>query len=399
MPVAEPVRPEGAHLVLEFGQPGQVPHLALRIERRHRLGPQPFAARRVDRRSPARSSSTCRSISLTRSPPWLTSATTASASNSWNAATAARAQTSGGAGFSERSPAPPRPSSHVAATTMPQASEVLLPGHRRIDGDDDALRAPAVASSRSASSSLRVHSASGRSSISSPSSSCRPRCVPCDSARRSRSRKPGARLSALSAVRHPRHRRQRIGQQPLHQPRRARRRRRHLPRPCRRAAARTAACPRPLPRAAICRPRRTRPAANCGPRNRSGSRARHQLRLVAVRPEQRVAAPVEVRAFVVADEWPAGRFRPRPSPPAPVPSSRRPARSARRDPGSAARARTHSAPARVLPEPRPPRISQVVQSPSGGSCSGRAQLGQSNTGVSTSSVAEPATNAVAVTLS
>ena len=30
-------------------------------------------------------------------------------------------------------------------------------------------------------------------------------------------------------------------------------------------------------------------------------------------------------------------------------------------------ARTHSAPARVLPAPRPPRTTQVVQSPSGGS--------------------------------
>src|SRR5690606_1523882 len=41
------------------------------------------------------------------------------------------------------------------------------------------------------------------------------------------------------------------------------------------------------------------------------------------------------------------------------------------------RLRTHSAPARVLPEPRPPRISQVVQSPRGGSWASRAQSGQS----------------------
>jgi hypothetical protein len=32
--------------------------------------------------------------------------------------------------------------------------------------------------------------------------------------------------------------------------------------------------------------------------------------------------------------------------------------------------RTHSAPARVLPEPRPPMSNQVVQSPPGGHCFG-----------------------------
>jgi hypothetical protein len=37
----------------------------------------------------------------------------------------------------------------------------------------------------------------------------------------------------------------------------------------------------------------------------------------------------------------------------------------------------HSAPARVLPAPRPPRKSQVRQSPSGGFCSARAQKLQS----------------------
>lgn len=38
--------------------------------------------------------------------------------------------------------------------------------------------------------------------------------------------------------------------------------------------------------------------------------------------------------------------------------------------------RTHSAPARVLPKPRPAQISQIRHSPSGGSCSGRAHIGQ-----------------------
>ena len=59
--------------------------------------------------------------------------------------------------------------------------------------------------------------------------------------------------------------------------------------------------------------------------------------------------------------------------------------------GFLARALTHSAPARVLPEPRPPSISQVVQSPSDGSCSGRAQLRQSNQRRSTSASDRPAT--------
>ena len=38
--------------------------------------------------------------------------------------------------------------------------------------------------------------------------------------------------------------------------------------------------------------------------------------------------------------------------------------------------RTHSAPARVLPKPRPAQTSHVCQSPAGGSCSGRAHSGQ-----------------------
>src|SRR5690554_1115775 len=43
----------------------------------------------------------------------------------------------------------------------------------------------------------------------------------------------------------------------------------------------------------------------------------------------------------------------------------------------AARLRTHSAPARVLPAPRPPSSSQVVQSPSGGRCLSSAHRFQS----------------------
>ena len=44
---------------------------------------------------------------------------------------------------------------------------------------------------------------------------------------------------------------------------------------------------------------------------------------------------------------------------------------------ASARDRTHSAPVRVLPHPRPDRTSQIDQSPVGGSCSGRAIACQS----------------------
>ncbi len=47
------------------------------------------------------------------------------------------------------------------------------------------------------------------------------------------------------------------------------------------------------------------------------------------------------------------------------------ATSAIRSPGVRASSSTHSAPARVLPAPRPPIISQHRQSPSGGTCAGR----------------------------
>src|SRR5947199_6523365 len=43
-----------------------------------------------------------------------------------------------------------------------------------------------------------------------------------------------------------------------------------------------------------------------------------------------------------------------------------------------ASARTNSAPTRVLPQPRPVRISQPSQPPAGGNCSGRAQKSHSH---------------------
>ncbi len=42
--------------------------------------------------------------------------------------------------------------------------------------------------------------------------------------------------------------------------------------------------------------------------------------------------------------------------------------------------RTHSAPERVLPNPRPALMTQIDQSPGGGSCSGRAIEAQSHRG-------------------
>ena len=52
-------------------------------------------------------------------------------------------------------------------------------------------------------------------------------------------------------------------------------------------------------------------------------------------------------------------------------------------------ARTHSAPVRLLPQPRPARMSQVRQSPGGGSWSGRAQIDQSRRTNSATASAAP----------
>ena len=55
--------------------------------------------------------------------------------------------------------------------------------------------------------------------------------------------------------------------------------------------------------------------------------------------------------------------------------------------------RTHSAPARVLPKPRPAIISQTRQLPAGGSCDGRAQSGQAWASRVASAGVSPASNA------
>ena len=52
-----------------------------------------------------------------------------------------------------------------------------------------------------------------------------------------------------------------------------------------------------------------------------------------------------------------------------------PTRAIRNDPSARASALTHSAPALVLPKPRPAEISQVRQSPGGGSWPSWAQNG------------------------
>ena len=50
------------------------------------------------------------------------------------------------------------------------------------------------------------------------------------------------------------------------------------------------------------------------------------------------------------------------------------------------RSRTHSAPVRVLPQPRPARMSQANHSDAGGSCSSRAQKRQSYSSAAFSAV-------------
>jgi hypothetical protein len=53
-----------------------------------------------------------------------------------------------------------------------------------------------------------------------------------------------------------------------------------------------------------------------------------------------------------------------------------PTSAIRAAPSARATSRTHSAPARVLPKPRPAQISQVRHASCGGSCASRAQPSQ-----------------------
>ena len=150
-----------------------------------------------------------------------------------------------------------------------------------------------------------------------------------------------------------------------------RRRRHHRPRPLARAAARTAACPRRPRPWSTCRPRRTRPRRTAA---RAASPDRGPRRSAPRRRSARPAACASP-AIPAAGRGPSRRgcrSARKPSPRAPGRASRRSGRPGSIAPGRPASppstcARTHSAPARVLPAPRPPRMTQVVQSPSGGS--------------------------------
>ena len=148
--------------------------------------------------------------------------------------------------------------------------------------------------------------------------------------------------------------------QPPQQRRPLRRRRHHRPRPRCRAAARTAACPRPSTFGHFASSSH-QAASNCGPRKLSGLARREGLRHRPVRPDQPPRASPATPA--------AGRAASRRGcPTAPntitsrASSSVSPTRATREHaPGSpgfapSTCARTHSAPARVLPAPRPPRI-------------------------------------------
>ncbi len=103
-------------------------------------------------------------------------------------------------------------------------------------------------------------------------------------------------------------------------------------------------------------------AANCGPRRLSGSSAENACATAPLRPFEPPARRRPDRPLARAHARRAGPRRPRSSPRARRARSRRPARCG----ACACRARdaerraTHSAPARVLPAPRPPSSSQVV---------------------------------------
>src|SRR6185312_3769546 len=122
-------------------------------------------------------------------------------------------------------------------------------------------------------------------------------------------------------------------------------------------------------------------AANCGPRKRSGSEADSTVASAPLGQMSRL--PVSRGAS------PGGCSRSRPLSPSTmmaIASLIVSPTSAMGDTGwgPVANARIHSAPARVLPEPRPPMTSQVTQSPGGGNCSGRAHSSHSNSNCSAS---------------
>ena len=257
----------------------------------------------------------------------------------------------------------------------------LAARHRRIDRDHHPVRARSAPRRRAASSiAQRPERARRRRSRT------RRRAPPArGSTRRSApsraSRKPGARCIRFAAV----------GARVTAVPGAAssssssgvprRRRRHHRPRPRpepQRELQHVPGVARLLPLADLVAPG----AVELRPAQALGIARRENLRHRAVRPDQPPPASPATRAAGPAASRPGSRRRRRPSPPAPRRASRRPGRPGNIVPGSpglppSTCARIHSAPARVLPAPRPPRMTQVVQSPSGGSWCPSAQCSKS----------------------
>jgi hypothetical protein len=197
-------------------------------------------------------------------------------------------------------------------------------------------------------------------------------------ARPDRLQKPRRQVRRIVLGADPRHPRGRILHQRQHQGRRPRRRRHQLPRAMPEPQAELqhvpglAAMP---PLAELVAPGEIELRAA----QAFGIFRRKHLRHRARGPDQPAPRRLECRALgprnPMIPEMPS-IITSRASPKLSATSAMRPSRPS---PGRSpvASACTHSAPARVLPEPRPPIISQVRQSPSGGNCSGRAVSSQS----------------------
>ena len=247
---------------------------------------------------------------------------------------------------------------------------VLAAGDRRVDRHHHPVEGGRAAAAPPRSS-PRSRARPRPSGTNSPSSSCRPRLVPPYFAVTT-SRKPGRQM-------HPVRRGRRLGH---HGARRVDQRSSSValraasssPPPAAggRGAARTAACPRPPRPSSTCRARRTRRSRTAA---RAGSPGRWRRKSA---PPRRSARPAGAAGLPLAAGGPAASRRGcrkgrRPSPPAPRRASRRPGRPGNVVPGSPGlppfdlRRESIRHPARVLPAPRPPRMTQVVQSPSGGS--------------------------------
>ena len=264
-----------------------------------------------------------------------------------------------------------RRSSRRPATTMPHSSEFAPLGHRRVDRHHDPVELERRAAPAPPRASPRSRARPRRRATSSPSSSCRPSRWPPYFARH--------RLEEARRQVHPVRRRSAPASPPCPASSRIacssgvrpRRRRHHRPRPLAEPQRELQHVPGRLallPLGELVAPG----AVELRPAQRLRVARREDLRHRPVRPDQPLAA------------WPATPAGGRAASQAMMPdgpntitsrasSSVSPTRATRElVPGSpglppSTCARTHSAPARVLPAPRPPRMTQVVQSPSGGS--------------------------------